>query len=126
RYRQTVTRAMSRADRIIAPTSAILAAISSCYPEANVAGRTGIIHNGIAGIAWRGTREHAEPFVLGVGRLWDEGKNLQQLAAVAPELGCPVVIAGAGALNGMASPTGVVTLGAMPRNKLASCYRRAT
>ena len=125
RYRQTVIRALSSADRIIAPTDAILAAISSCYPEANVAGRTGVIHNGIAGVDLPATREYAEPFVLCVGRLWDEGKNLQQVAAVAPDLGCPVVIAGAGALHGMASPTGVVMLGALPRNELASCYRRA-
>jgi glycogen synthase len=125
RYRQTVTRALSSADRIVAPSSAILAAISSCYPEASLAGRTAVIHNGIAGADWPGTREHAEPFVLCVGRLWDQGKNLQQLAAVAPDLGCPVVIAGAGALNGIASPAGVVMLGALPRTELASCYRRA-
>jgi glycogen synthase len=125
RYRQTVTRALACADRVIAPTGAMLAAISSCYPEAKIAGRSAVIHNGISARDWAGAREEADPFVIAVGRLWDEGKNLQQLAAVAPDLGCPVVIAGAGALKGMSSPPGVVMLGALPRQALASCYRRA-
>jgi glycogen synthase len=126
RYGHTVTRALAGADRIIAPTGAMLAAVNSCYPQVNCAGRTGVIRNGISPDDWSGAREEAEPFVLGVGRPWDEGKNLQQLAAVAPDLGCPVVIAGAGALKGVSSPTGVVMLGALPRKDLASCYRRAT
>lgn len=125
RYRQTVSRALSGADKIIAPSRAILAAIGSCYPQAELAGRTDVIHNGIAPMDWSGAREESEPFVLGVGRLWDEGKNLQQLAAVAPALGCPVVIAGSGSLKEVSSSTGVVTLGAMSRRALVSCYRRA-
>src|SRR5690606_21814195 len=125
RYKGVVSRALACAERIIAPTEAMLAAVSSCYPQVQLAGRTGVIHNGISPDNWSGARELAEPFILGVGRLWDEGKNLQQLAAVAPDLGCPVVIAGAGALKGVSSPTGVVMLGSLPRTELASCYRRA-
>ena len=125
RYRQTVIRALAGADGIVAPTGAMLAAIRNCYPEGDITGRTEVIHNGVDPGGWSCMPEQAEPFVLGVGRLWDEGKNLRQLAAVAPALGCPVVIAGAGALRGEASATGVVMLGTMPRKMLASCYRRA-
>ena len=124
RYTQTVSRALASADRIIAPTDAMLGSVGSCYPQVNLAGRTRVIRNGISPDDWCGAREEGEPFVLAVGRLWDEGKNLQQLAAVAPDLGCPVVIAGAGALKGVSSPAGVVLLGTLPRKELASCYRR--
>jgi glycosyltransferase involved in cell wall biosynthesis len=35
-----------------------------------------------------------EPWVLGAGRLWDEAKNVQALARVAPRLAWPVLVAG--------------------------------
>src|SRR5207302_8447189 len=35
-----------------------------------------------------------EPWVLTAGRLWDEAKNVQALARVAPRLSWPVLVAG--------------------------------
>src|SRR5690606_21112649 len=114
RYRDAVITAVDAADAIVAPTAASLAAMRSCYPEVNMAPRACVIHNGVDATRWAGVREHAAPFVLGVGRIWDEGKNLRRLASIAPQLSCPVLIAGAGELA--PEPDGAVMLGALPRN----------
>jgi glycogen synthase len=125
RYRECVIRALESADSIIAPTTASLAATRDCYPEVEVAGRSAIVYNGIDANPWSEVREPGSPFVLGVGRVWDEGKNLGQLAAIAPDLACPVLIAGAGAPEEQDDTANVVRLGPMPRSRLASFYRRA-
>lgn len=125
RYRQCVIRALCAADRVIAPTAAHLFAFSQCYEEVNLNGRAGVIHNGIDATRWSAARLPGARFVLGVGRVWDEGKNLRQLAAVAPALDAPVMIAGNGDLDRHGGAPGVVLLGNLPRAQLVPYFRRA-
>lgn len=125
RYRQCVIRALCAADRVIAPTAAHLHAFAHCYEEVNLNGRAGVIHNGIDATRWSAARLPGARFVLGVGRVWDEAKNLKQLAAVAPMLDAPVMIAGNGDLDRHGGATGVVLLGNLPRAQLVPYFRRA-
>jgi glycogen(starch) synthase len=90
RYREEVTRGLRAADRVVAPTRAMLDALREHYgplPEAEV------IFNARRPEDFppRGERE---PFILTAGRLWDEAKNVAALEAVAPRLGWPVKVAG--------------------------------
>ena len=124
RYRECVIGALCRADCVIAPTRASLAATADCYEEVNLQGRAHVILNGVEAAPWIGDREPGAPVVLAVGRVWDEAKNLGRLVSVAPSLPCPVTIAGAGTLP--ADATNVVPLGALPRARLARLYRRAS
>lgn len=149
-YRALVIRALTAAGRIVAPTGAVLEAIAACYPEAPLAPRARVIHNGVSAAAGAdtGTRgaEFArsdEPdndaecpplpdtFVLAAGRLWDEAKNLALLERVADHLPAPVVIAGPasppGRADDVAPPTSrnLARTGMLSRPALAACYPRA-
>ncbi len=125
RYRQCVIRALCIAGRVIAPTAAHLHAFSQCYEEVNLNGRAGVIYNGVDAGLWSGARLPGGRFVLGVGRIWDEAKNLRQLAAVAPALDAPVMVAGNGDLDRHNGAPGVVLLGNLPRAQLMPYFRRA-
>lgn len=88
-YRHQVTRALRAADLVIAPSHAMLAALQQHYGPLRFGE---VIPNG---------RDHEtfiplpkEEFVLVVGRLWDEAKNLGAMIKVAPELPWPVYVAG--------------------------------
>ncbi len=59
-----------------------------------------------------------EPFVLGMGRLWDEAKNMEMLAGVARELPWPLVLAGEGAPEGQHFAN-VEFTGHLPHHKIA-------
>ncbi|MGI8546075.1 MAG: glycosyltransferase family 4 protein [Gemmatimonadaceae bacterium] len=88
-YREVVSVGLHRADVVVAPSHAMLAALDLEYghiPGARV------VYNGRN--AARFPRAQKEPLVLSVGRLWDEAKNVGVLEAVAPMLGWPVYIAG--------------------------------
>ncbi|MEX2494453.1 MAG: glycosyltransferase [Woeseia sp.] len=124
RYRDCVIRALYTADRIIAPTAASLNAVRGCYEEVNLTGRAQVIYNGIDTGDWAAARTPSARFVFGVGRVWDEAKNLRQLAAVAPYLHCPLMIAGDGKLD--RDPGRVVMLGSLSRSQLLPYYRRAS
>jgi glycogen(starch) synthase len=88
RYRRAVTEGIGAADFLVAPSRAMLAELEllyqpTCEREA--------VHNGRRPIAEPGEKQ---PFVLGAGRLWDEGKNARALDRVAPTLAWPVLLAG--------------------------------
>jgi glycogen synthase len=88
-YARRVAAGLSRADLVVAPTAAMLDALSRHYggPRAGM-----VIANGIdAGAVPDGPRL---PIVLAAGRLWDEGKNLATLDEAAARLGVPVYVAG--------------------------------
>lgn len=123
RYRRCVIEAIGSADRILAPTAAFLDAFLACYPEADATGRTRVIHNGIDDRPWSPSRISSIPFVLGVGRVWDDAKNLRRLTAAVEGLDYAAFIAGPN--EGVAATDGIVLLGALPRPRLASWYRRA-
>lgn len=123
RYRDCVIQALYTADRVIAPSAASLDAVRGCYEEVNLTGRTQVIYNGIDLGEWTAARSSGASFVLGVGRVWDDAKNLRQLGTVAPYLPCPLMIAGDGQLPG--NSDGIIMLGQLSRSQLAPYYRRA-
>lgn len=90
RYQQRVRAGLRHADLVVAPTTAMLAALQHHYgPLA----RTKVIYNGRAPKEFMPRTK--EPFVMSIGRLWDEAKNMEALEAIAPELAWPIYIAGA-------------------------------
>lgn len=124
RYRGQVRRGLQSADFVVAPTQAMLAALEFHYgplPPAQV------IANGRAGPADAGSDSRRDPIILAAGRIWDAGKNIAALAAVAPRLSWPVHVAGA-----QRSPDGqeasfdnVTLLGRLPWEQLAQHLSRA-
>jgi glycogen(starch) synthase len=114
-YRRAVGAGLSGADRVVAPTAWMLAALAAHYGPP---GRAEVIANGRDPAAYAMARK--EPFVLGAGRVWDEGKNLALLADVAPRLSWPVRIAGPAG-----RPPDDLYLGRLPSRELAALMARA-
>lgn len=88
-YATRVRAGLEAADAVVTPTAAMRTALRSHYgelPEAHV------IPNGRDPSTFMAAEK--KPFVLSVGRLWDEAKNVSALARVAPELPWPVLVAG--------------------------------
>lgn len=88
-YQHAVAEGLRAADRIIAPSQAMLTALHQHYgplPNGDV------ILNGRDPARFRPGRK--ANFILSVGRLWDEAKNVQALAQIAAELDAPVYVAG--------------------------------
>ncbi len=89
RYRAEVRRGLRAADRVVAPTRAMLDALDTHYgPFA--AGQ--VIPNGREVSAFASGEKL--PFVFSAGRLWDEAKNIRALAEAARDLSWPVLVAG--------------------------------
>jgi glycosyltransferase involved in cell wall biosynthesis len=105
RYRGEVARGLAAADALVAPTSALLGELERLYRPACPAF---VIPNGLDGRAF-GPRDK-RPYVLGVGRAWDEAKNLGALERVADELPWPVLVAGDGGALGRVEPEALRTL----------------
>lgn len=88
-YRRMVTDGLALADLVVAPSHAMLAALTEHYgPFA----ATAVIANGR-----RCATAKAGPkldLILAAGRLWDDAKNILALAQAAPRLPWPVCIAG--------------------------------
>lgn len=129
-YRRVVRRAALGADLVVAPTRAMLQAFERCHGPLP---RTRVIQNGIAmrrhGAA--SARQVKQPFVLSVGRVWDEAKNLTTLASAARRLDWPVLVAGATRFDadGDAAPVdlpGVRLLGELPRRSVRDLFARAS
>jgi glycosyltransferase involved in cell wall biosynthesis len=123
RYHAAVGAGLSAADLVVAPTHAMLAALSRHY---GAVPRGRVIWNGRdpAPSAPGGARTEA---VLSVGRLWDEAKNAAALVAIAPQLPGPVRLAGdARAPDGRERPlSNVERLGVRTSAQLAADYAQA-
>jgi len=90
-YYQRVARGLRAADLVVTPTSTMLRWLEYLYgPLQHVR----VIPNGRQRALFPPLSK--EPCVLGAGRLWDEAKNVQALARVAPRLPWPVLVAGDG------------------------------
>ncbi len=88
-YRERVEGGLRAADLVVAPTAALLSRLEDLYgplPRRRVI-PNGRSDRGLAALAKR-------PYVLSVGRLWDEAKNVSSLARAAPSLPWPVLVAG--------------------------------
>jgi glycogen(starch) synthase len=89
-YRRKVAAGLNAADRIVAPSRAVLRDLERHYSRPG--GRAEVIFNGVDLTAF--SLLPKRPVVTAAGRLWDAAKNLQALEEVAPGLVWPVEIAG--------------------------------
>lgn len=127
RYAERVRAGLAAADRVVAPTAAMLAALEEHYgplPPSRV------IANGRDPGAF--PPRPKEPFVLSAGRLWDPAKNLAALEGAAPEVPWPIYVAGeaqrpdgAGG-GGEATPRHTHPLGRLSGRVLAAWLGRAS
>ncbi|QQP91060.1 glycosyltransferase family 4 protein [Skermanella sp. TT6] len=126
-YADRVAAGLAAADRVVAPTRAMLDALETHYgpvPHGRV------IWNGRDGGTWH-PRPDREPTVISVGRIWDEAKNIRALDRVAAELDWPVVVAGSRrhpdgrSPGGGAMPANLRLLGHLRPDELADWYGRA-
>jgi len=122
RYRAEVRKGLSAARAVVAPTRAMLAAVTEHYgPVA----RGTVIENAVDPAPYRlGLKE---PFALAVGRLWDQAKNVAALGAVAPKLPFPIYVAGSDMHpDGARRPIPALrTLGVLARQVIAGWLSRA-
>lgn len=125
RYHESVARGLRAARLVVAPTRAMLSALVAQYGELPAAR---VIPNGRDPLPSPGLLR--ENVVLGVGRLWDEAKNLRALADVAPSLPYPWTVRLAGAVRSpggdLVNLPGVELLGQLPDHSLGAHFDRAT
>ena len=88
-YRCQVARGLHAADLVLAPTQAMLSALERHYGRLR---RSRVVPNGRDPARFAAVDK--KPFVLAVGRLWDEAKNIVMLDKVAPSLSWPIYVAG--------------------------------
>ena len=122
RYAAAVRRGLQAANLVVAPTQAMLEALRTHYgplPAAQV------IYNGRDPHFFTPARK--EPFVLAVGRLWDEAKNVAALDAAAAAVAWPVYVAGADHHpdGGQRQFAHVQALGRLAPAQLATWFARA-
>ena len=88
RYRERVTAALHASNLVVAPTHAMMSELQCFYgPLRN----TRVIANGRSpGVAPASKKS----MIFSAGRVWDEGKNISGLAAIAARVPWPVCIAG--------------------------------
>jgi glycogen synthase len=103
RYRDAVQRGLRAVDAVCAPTRA---ALRELRRHVDFDTPASVIYNGRT---WAVPALPKEPFVLGVGRYWDEAKNLAALEHVRAQIPWPVVLAGAGAARGQRSAAEIAT-----------------
>lgn len=89
RYRAAVRRSLQAAELVVAPTAALLAEAADLYGHFR---QQAVVYNGLDPHAFRPAAK--EPFIFGMGRVWDEAKNLGLLAEAAAQLPWPVYLAG--------------------------------
>jgi glycogen synthase len=127
RYYGCVQSAIHAADRVVAPSSDMLASISRNY---GLPTRSCVIPNGVDLDALAVRRKL--PYVLSAGRLWDEAKNVQALEQIADRLRWPVYVAGEAveprglAAYGSRRMTNCRPLGFLDRPTLGRCLARAS
>jgi glycosyltransferase involved in cell wall biosynthesis len=125
RYRAEVARGLRAAAVVVAPTAAMLGPLAAHYGAP--AGR--VIPNGRDRRRFRPAPK--ERFVFAAGRLWDAAKNLGALAAAAPRISWPVLLAGSDAppggepAEGVGARSEVYALGWMEQADLARWMSRA-
>jgi glycogen synthase len=122
-YQSHVRQGLQGADRVVAPSHAMLSALAHYYGPLPP---TTVIHNGRCPSDY--PRLSKEPYILAVGRVWDAAKNLEALAQIAPSLHWPVYLAGEQQHpeGGCAEWSSVRTLGQLEPNLLTVWYARAS
>ncbi|MGK4000263.1 glycosyltransferase family 4 protein [Sorangium sp. So ce1024] len=92
RYRIEVARGLAAASGVVAPTRAMLDALLRHHGALSRRTRAVVIPN--AADPDRFAPRPKEDFILAVGRLWDQAKNVAALGEVAPRLPWPIRVAG--------------------------------
>jgi glycogen(starch) synthase len=90
-YRERIGAGLRAADHVVAPTHSHRSAMREEYP---VPPRCDVIHNGRNAAVFPDSCAEGRSMVLGVGRAWDEAKNVATLDRAAEGLACPVYVAG--------------------------------
>lgn len=123
RYTQLVKASLEESDVVVSPTKAIQKKAKDIHGFSSAAK---VINNGRE-VSFPEKKEK-EKFILCMGRLWDEGKNLRLLSKIAQKLPWPVYIAG----NKVNPNTGkevevpnVHFLGKLPENEVWEWMQRA-
>jgi glycosyltransferase involved in cell wall biosynthesis len=116
RYRERVAAGLAVADEVVAPTAAMRASLLQHYaPPAKI----GVIPNGRDFKLFSPAQK--KPKVLTAGRVWDEGKNIGMMEAVASDIRWPVEIAGgpSAAKDSAIENPNVRRLGKLPEHEMA-------
>jgi glycogen synthase len=105
RYRQAAELGLDGASAVCAPTEAVLRDLESSYSFET---DRFVVPNGRARVELPPARK--EPLVVGLGRFWDEAKNIGALERIAECSPWTVVIAGPGTARGRLTSAQVATL----------------
>ena len=89
RYKTEVKNGLAAADLVVTPSAAMMQALHAHYGPLN---KTRVISNGRDPENFKARSKR--PFILSAGRLWDEAKNIDRVAKIAPDLPWPVLVAG--------------------------------
>jgi glycogen(starch) synthase len=121
-YRRLVARGLHAADLVLAPTRAMLSALERHYGRLR---RGRVVPNGREAALFPAADK--APCILAVGRLWDEAKNIETLARIAPRLAWPVYVAGEAQhpVNGRVHDYRIESLGHLAPPALADWLSRA-
>jgi glycosyltransferase involved in cell wall biosynthesis len=115
-YTERVGAALDQADAWVCPSQSFHDDIVGIYHPSS---RGVVIWNGIAPQNFHGLKQDV---IIAAGRLWDRAKNIELLAAAAPELQWPVEVAG----PAEADPArGVTWLGSLPHDALRAHLQHA-
>ena len=116
-YQRRVERGLAGAGLVAAPTRSMLQTLVGNYGYTHAAL---VLGNGRSPSLFKPA--HKEHCILAAGRLWDQGKNLAALDAVAPQLDWPVRLAGSTSHpdGGSVLPSSARCLGELPVEELAS------
>lgn len=122
RYAEGVRAGLTAAGTVVTPSRTMAAALAFHYgvPVEPVVIPNGVVVEDFAPAA-------KDDLILSVGRIWDEGKNIAALDAVAPLLGSPVAVAGEARHpdGSQRAPSNVALLGRLPSAELRDWYARA-
>ena len=89
RYKSEVTNGLLAADLVVTPSAAMMQALHDHYGPID---KTRVIPNGRNPEHFKARSKR--PVILSAGRLWDEAKNIDRVAEIAPDLPWPVLVAG--------------------------------
>lgn len=89
RYKNDVKSGLLAADSVVTPSAAMMQALHDHYGPLD---NTRVIPNGRNPEDFQ--QRTKRPLILSAGRLWDEAKNIDRVAEIAPELPWPVLVAG--------------------------------
>lgn len=91
-YRARVSDGLRAADRVVAPTAAMLRDLRAAYDFSTPAQ---VVHNGAA-LSTDSPNAEKDPQIAAAGRVWDEAKNIATVARAAAGLPWPLLVAGEG------------------------------